>query len=120
MKALLIARANIVRMFRDRLGLVFVFAMPVVIIVVFGLAFGGGGTRYIGIADADASPLSTELVASIEQDRGSLEIKRFSSPADLRDAVQRNTVEMGLAIPAGYEAAIRSGGQGPLEYISRP
>lgn len=120
MKALLIARANIVRMFRDRLGLVFVFAMPVVIIVVFGLAFGGGGTRYIGIADADASVLSTELVAGIEQDRGSLEIKRFSSPADLRDAVQRNTVEMGLAIPAGYEASIRSGGQGPLEYISRP
>lgn len=120
MKALLIAHANVLRMFRDRLGLFFVFALPVVIIVVFGLAFGGGGTRYLGIADTDGSPLSTELVASVEQNRGPLEIKRFSSAADLRDAVQRNTVEMGLAIPAGYEAAIRSGGRGPLEYIGRP
>jgi ABC-2 type transport system permease protein len=120
MNALLIARANVVRMFRDRLGLVFVFALPVVIIVVMGLAFGGGGTLYLAIADADRSTLSGELVASIERDRGPLEIKRFDSPAALRDAVQRNTIEMGLVIPAGYEAAILSGDRGSVEYVSRP
>jgi ABC-2 type transport system permease protein len=120
MNALLIARANVVRMFRDRLGLVFVFALPVVIIVVMGLAFGGGGTAYLAIADSDHSALSGELVTSIERDRGPLEIKRFDSPAALRDAVQRNTIEMGVVIPAGYEAAILSGGRGSLEYVSRP
>jgi ABC-2 type transport system permease protein len=120
MNALLIARANVVRMFRDRLGLVFVFALPVVIIVVMGLAFGGGGTRYLAITDADRSTLSDELVATIESDRGALEIKRFDSPAALRDAVQRNTIEMGVVIPAGYEAAIMSGGNGSLEYVYRP
>jgi ABC-2 type transport system permease protein len=120
MNALLIARANVVRMFRDRLGLVFVFALPVVIIVVMGLAFGGGGTAYLAIADSDHSALSGELVTSIERDRGPLEIKRFDSPAALRDAVQRNTIEMGVVIPDGYEAAILSGGRGSLEYVSRP
>jgi ABC-2 type transport system permease protein len=120
MNALLIARANVVRMFRDRLGLVFVFALPVVIIVVMGLAFGGGGTPYLAIADSDQSALSGELVASIERGRGPLEIKRYDSPEALRDAVQRNTIEMGVVIPAGYEAAILSGGRGPLEFVSRP
>jgi ABC-2 type transport system permease protein len=120
MNALLIARANVVRMFRDRLGLVFVFALPVVIIVVMGLAFGGGGTPYLAITDADRSTLSGELVAMIESDRGALEIMQFDSPAALRDAVQRNTIEMGVVIPAGYEAAIMSGGSGSLEYVYRP
>jgi ABC-2 type transport system permease protein len=120
MNALLIARANVTRMFRDRIGLVFTFALPVVIIVVMGLAFGGGGTRSIAIADADGSALSGELVASIERDRGALEVKRFDSVQALRDAVQRNTTEMGLVIPSGYEAAILSGQVGSLEYVSRP
>jgi ABC-2 type transport system permease protein len=120
MTALLIARANLVRMFRDRIGLVFTFALPVVIIVVMGLAFGGQGTRHIGIVDADGSPLSTELVAAIDAKRGPLVIERFGSAAALRDAVQRNTVDMGLVIPAGYDAAIRSNAAGQLEYVARP
>jgi ABC-2 type transport system permease protein len=120
MNALLIARANVTRMFRDRIGLVFTFALPVVIIVVMGLAFGGSGTRSIGIADADRSTLSAELVTSIERDRGAIEVERFDSAGALRDAVQRNTIEMGLVIPSGYEAAILSGRVGSLEYVSRP
>jgi ABC-2 type transport system permease protein len=56
----------------------------------------------------------------IESDRGALEIMQFDSPAALRDAVQRNTIEMGVVIPAGYEAAIMSGGSGSLEYVYRP
>jgi ABC-2 type transport system permease protein len=120
MNAMLIARTNVVRMFRDRLGLVFVFALPMVIIVVMGLAFGGGGTSYVAISDADQSALSEELIANIDRSRGPLEIKRFDSPEGLRDAVGRNTIEMGLVIPAGYEAAILSGGTGSLEYVSRP
>lgn len=119
MNALLIARANVTRMFRDRIGLVFTFALPVVIIVVMGLAFGGSGTRSIAIADEDGSALSGELVASIERDRGALEVRRLDETA-LRDAVQRNAIEMGLVIPAGYEAAVLSGGTGSLEYVARP
>ncbi len=120
MKALLIAQANIVRMFRDRIGLVFTFILPIVIIVVMGLAFGGQGARHIGIADADGSPLSSDLIAAIEQTRGPIELKRFDTAADLRDAVQRNTIDMGLVIPAGYEDAVRDGGIGRLEYVTRP
>jgi len=120
MKALLIARANIVRMLRDRIGLVFIFVLPVVIIVVMGLAFGGQGTRHIGFVDADASPLSIELIDTIDRKGGPLELKRFGSAAGLSDAVQRNAIDMGLVIPPGYDDAIRNGGTGQLEYVARP
>ncbi len=120
MKALLIARANIVRMLRDRIGLVFTFVLPAVIIVVMGLAFGGQGTRQIGFVDADASPLSIELIDTIDRKGGPLELKRFGSAAGLSDAVQRNAIDMGLVIPPGYDDAIRNGGTGQLEYVARP
>ena len=120
MNALLIARANVTRMFRDRIGLVFTFIVPVVIIVVMGMAFGGQGVPHVGIADVDASPLSAELIASIERTRGPVELRTFGTPESLRDAVQRNTVDMGLVIPAGYEAAIREGGTGKVVYVGRP
>ena len=120
MKLFVIARANIVRMLRDRSGLFFIFALPVVIIVVFGLAFGGAGTRYIGIADLDGSPFSTELVAGIEANVGPLEIKRFETAEALRDAVQRNSLEIGLAIQPGYDGTLRSGGIAEVESYTRP
>jgi ABC-2 type transport system permease protein len=118
-KALVIARANIVRMLRDRSGLFFIFALPVVIIVVFGLAFGGGGRSSIGIVDADGSALSQALVADIEANRGELEVRRLASTAEMVDAVQRNTLQLGVTIPAGYDAAIRGGGQGRVETVGR-
>jgi ABC-type Na+ efflux pump permease subunit len=120
MKALLIARANVTRMFRDRIGLVFTFILPAVIIVVMGMAFGGQGVPHVGIANVDASPLSAELVTAIDRTRGPIELRTFGTAESLRDAVQRNTVDMGLVIPAGYEAAIRAGGTGQVEYVGRP
>ena len=121
MKVLAIARANVIRMLRDRLGLFFVFALPVVIIVVFGLAFGGGGgPRYLAVADEDRSAMSTELLALIEEGRGPLEIRALGSAAEVRDAVERNSAELGVVVLAGYDAAIRAGDPASVEFVSRP
>jgi ABC-2 type transport system permease protein len=120
MKPFAIARVNVVRMLRDREGLFFVFALPMVIVVVLGLAFGGAGTRELGVADVDGGPFATELAAAIEANRGPLEIRRFASIEALRDAVQRNQVDMGLAVPAGFDAALREGRTASVEYVSRP
>jgi ABC-2 type transport system permease protein len=120
MKPLAIAWINVVRLFRDRQGLFFVFGLPVVIIVVFGLAFGGQGTRQVGVANEDDGPLAAELVAMLDDSGGSLEIETFATAAALRDAVQRNRVDMGIAIPAGYGAALERGGTAQVEYVARP
>lgn len=120
MKMLTIAWFNIVRLFRDRQGLVFVFAMPIAIIVVFGLAFGGQGVRELGIANADEGALSAEIVAMLDDPDGAVEIRAFGSPEALRDAVQHNRVDMGIVIPEGFDSAVRNGGTATVEFVARP
>ena len=120
MKVLTIAWFNIVRLFRDRQGLVFVFAMPIAIIVVFGLAFGGQGVRELGIANADEGALSAEIVAMLDDPDGAVEIRAFGSPEALRDAVQHNRVDLGIVIPDGFDPAVRNGGTATVEFVARP
>ena len=120
MKALRIAEVGVVRMLRDRQGLFFVFALPVVIIVVFGLAFGGTGVREIGVVDEDRSSFSNELVAAIDTTPGALEVRSYASIDALRDAVQANVVDIGLAVPVGFGEALLSGDVAAVEYVLRP
>ena len=120
MKALRIAEVGVVRMLRDRQGLFFVFALPVVIIVVFGLAFGETGVREIGVVDEDRSSFSNELVAAIDTTPGALEVRSYASIDALRDAVQANVVDIGLAVPVGFGEALLSGDVAAVEYVLRP
>jgi ABC-2 type transport system permease protein len=120
MKALAIAATNVRRMLRDRLGLFFVFVLPTVIIVVMGIAFGGQRAPRVGVAVGDGGPLAAELVATLDADSIGLDLRRFESVEAVRGAVERGEVEMGLAIPAGYDAALRSGAQGRVVYIVPP
>jgi ABC-2 type transport system permease protein len=120
MKALTIAWYNVVRLFRDRQGLVFVFAMPIAIIVVFGLAFGGQGVRELGVVNADDGPLSAEVVDLLEGLDGPVAIRSFDSPEALRDAVQRNQVDTGIVIRDGFDAALRNGASATVEFVARP
>jgi ABC-2 type transport system permease protein len=120
-KALAIARANFVRTARDRQGLFFIVLLPMILIIVLGTTYGGQGSERVGVADADGGPFARELVADIAASKEArIEIRSFGSVADLRDAVSRGFVEFGLSIPAGYDAALRSGGTASVEYVATP
>jgi linearmycin/streptolysin S transport system permease protein len=118
-KVLAIARANLLRTTRDRLGLFFILVLPMILIVVLGLTYGGFNSARIGIADADGGPLATEVVDGIELGGIDLAIRSYGDPDDLRDAVRRGFVEVGLVIPAGYDATLRAGGEAPLEVVAQ-
>jgi len=122
MKILVIARANLVRTARDRLGLFFIVLMPMIIIITLGINYGGQGSVRVGVADADGGALAVELVSSIAAATGDarIEIDRYGSVAELRDAAARGYVQFGLAIEAGYDAALRSGRQGALQFVEPP
>jgi ABC-2 type transport system permease protein len=120
MKALEIARVGMLRTLRDRMGLFFIVVLPMLLVVVLGMTYGGMNTARIGIADQDRSPVSEALSGSLQTTDVRLEIRRYDTVADLRDAVERGFVEIGLAIPAGYDAALRAGGQASVEIIAQP
>jgi ABC-2 type transport system permease protein len=120
MKALEIARVSILRTFRDRMGLFFIVVLPMILVIVLGMTYGGMSAARVGIADEDGSPLSDALIGDLQTTDVRLEIRRYDTATELDDAVERGFIEIGLAIPTGYDAALRGGGQAPLEVVAQP
>ena len=90
------------------------------IILLLGSAFGGAGRARIGVVGGTgrpAGPLRSRVRSPRQQ---SVRIERYASEGSLQNAVARGTVEAGLVIPAGYDAAARSGRSVRLRYFARP
>lgn len=119
MKALSIARTNMLRTFRDRTGLFFIVILPMILIVVLGMTYGGWNQARVGVAGADGGPLAQDLIGSIHTTEMRLEIRRYGTAAELRDAVERGYVQIGLAIPADYDALLASGGTPQVEIVAQ-
>jgi ABC-2 type transport system permease protein len=122
MKVLVIAWTNLVRTFRDRLGLFFIVLMPMIIIVTLGITYGGQGSVRVGVADADGGPFAVELAESVTAATGDarIEIFPYSTSDELHDAVARGFVQFGLAIEPGYDAALRNGQSGAVRFLAPP
>jgi len=121
MRIAAIVQANLVRTVRDRVALFFSVLLPLIMILVLGLTFGSQSSARVGVVDADGGPLATALVEAISTKADiPVEIRRYDTPAELRDAAARGFVELGIAIPAGYDAALRSGGTATIEYAAPP
>ncbi|OGO56280.1 MAG: hypothetical protein A2Z32_04470, partial [Chloroflexi bacterium RBG_16_69_14] len=120
MRAFAIAGVNLRRLFRDRMGLFFIFVLPVILIVVLGTVFGGRTAPRIGIVVVDSGAFANELVGAIRDGDVQLEVKTSSDEARLRAAVEEGSLELGLVVPAGYDAALRDGGRAELTVIGPP
>ena len=119
MAALEIARVNLLRVVRDRTNLFFVFLLPLIIIVALGAAFGGSGTSRLGVVRTDAGPLGDVLVSTLAAGELDVEIRERGSIDELRQGVEGGQLAFGLAIPPGYDEAIRSGQDVEVTLVSR-
>jgi len=119
-KAFAIAWVESRRSLRDRLSLFFVIVLPLILIIVLGMTYGGMATARVGVVDADGGPLAAELIAAIDATAMPIEVRRYATPDELHDAVERGFVETGLVIEPGYDATLRSGGTATLTYVAQP
>lgn len=120
MRVLAIAEANLRRLFRDRIGLFFIFVLPIVIIVVLGTVFGGSNAPRLGVLIADDGPLTGALVETIRGGEVRLEVRTMPDEATLRSAVEEGSLELGVIVPPGYDAALRDGDRAELTVIGQP
>lgn len=120
MRALAIAGVNLRRLFRDRTGLFFIFVLPVILIVVLGTVFGGRTAPRLGVVVLDSGPFATELVDAIRDGDVRLEVRTPADEARLRAQVEDGSLELGLIVPAGYDTALREGGQAEVTVIGLP
>ena len=78
MKILAIGWINVRRALRDRTGLFFLVALPLMLVFIIGIAFGGTSTPVLGIL-GQAGALSAEP---------GLRVRAFADEAGLRTAVE--------------------------------
>ncbi|HEX6129607.1 MAG TPA: ABC transporter permease [Candidatus Limnocylindria bacterium] len=119
MKVFVIAWTSMRRTLRDRMGLFFIIVLPMILIVVLGMTYGGMGRARVGVSMDGAGPLAEDLVDGMSMGVIALEVRRYETPAELRDAVEGGYVEIGLIIPPGYDAALRGGQSPTIEYVSQ-
>ncbi len=94
MKILSIGWINVRRALRDRTGLFFLVALPLMLVFIIGAAFGSAGTPLLGVV-GDAGALRAE---------SAMRVQDFSDEAELRAAVEHGEASAGL---------IRASGQTP-------
>jgi ABC-2 type transport system permease protein len=119
MKALVMAGSALRRLARDRLALFFLVLLPVVIILIIGLAFGDAGSERlpVGVADEGAGRLGSELRAGLETSPA-LDARAYDDADALGKAVRRGVVAAGVVVPAGYDEALRAGRRADVTFVT--
>jgi ABC-2 type transport system permease protein len=117
-KALVMAASGLRRLARDRLALFFLVLLPVVIILIIGLAFGDAGSERlpVGVADLGAGRLGSELRAELAASPA-LEPRAYTDRDALGKAVRRGVVAAGVVLPAGYDQALRAGRPSEVSFV---
>jgi ABC-2 type transport system permease protein len=118
MKPLAIAVANLRRLFRDRSNLFFVFILPLALVLLIGLQFGGGFEPRLGVVEA-APGSQAETVASYLRGRGGVKVVSFIDEGALRGAVERGSVQAAMTFPADFDESLAQGASTTIGFIAR-
>lgn len=109
MSVLAIAATSLRRYLRDRTAMFFVVALPVLVIVIVGATATGFDHFRIAVVDRESGPLGAELTAALDRS-SALEVRHFTSESEAATAARRGEVTVAVIIPAGFDAALRGGG----------
>lgn len=116
-RSLTIARANLVRLLRDRLGLFFILVLPLIIVLVTGLQFGGGFEPRVGLLARDGGELADELAEVLERD---WQIERYTDADALTRDVEDGAIAFGVALPDRYTERLLAGDRLEIAYHAAP
>jgi ABC-2 type transport system permease protein len=116
-KALDLARINLLRQVRDRSDLFFVFVLPTIVIVAIGLQFGGSARARLGIVAPPGDTAAQALVTALAADSMRFDIRRLDDVAELTAQVERGQLEAGVVIPDDFAAALAGDGRVKVQYL---
>jgi ABC-2 type transport system permease protein len=120
MRVWTIAAKSLRRMLRDRSNVFFVFILPMLLIVLIGLAFGGGAGQTIAVS-ADVEPDGDgERILTALEGAPALEVHLYATEAAVEEAVARGWADAGVIIPAEIDRPVGSGGDVSLGFYARP
>lgn len=119
-KILALGWVNLLRQARDRSNFFFVFILPTIIIVALGIQFSGTQRARLGVVTPPSDAFATALVEELRASDVRLEVRNVPTEAELRSAVERGQLEIGLVIPDGYADALRAPGTARVQFLGTP
>ncbi len=115
---LAVARVAILRLFRDRSNIFFIFIFPLALVLLLGLSFGGSVSLRIGVAGGVGDPSVAAVIADLEA--RDVTVIRHADAADLVAAVERNEVAAGIVLPDDLRNRLLAGDTAPTSFVARP
>ena len=109
-----IAAVELRRLLTDRTALFFGIVLPIAIITVTGIAFGGEPNADVAVVDLDRSERSAELIESLDQ-LETLNVETADNADAARTRIKRAEAVGGLVIPAGYGSDLDAGADVTVE-----
>jgi ABC-2 type transport system permease protein len=103
--------ANLQRLARDRIGLVFIVLVPFLLIAVIGLsdATNGGGATTLGLVAPPAPDATTDRLLEALADEPTLDLLRYDAEAAMTADVRRRELPAGIVVPPDLEARLAAG-----------
>ncbi|MDQ3783039.1 MAG: ABC transporter permease [Actinomycetota bacterium] len=120
MKVLAIVAAALLRFVRERSNVFFVFILPLGIILLIGVQFGGEFRPTVGVHLAPGAGAVGAEVVRILGATDEVEVRTYDTEAALVDAVERGGLAAGVALPGDLEATLAAGGAGEIGFVARP
>jgi ABC-2 type transport system permease protein len=115
--------ANLRRLARDRISLVFIVAVPFLLIVLIGISNPGGqgpSGRPVGlVAPVGPDGPAARLVALLD-DEPALRLTRFDDVEAMTAAVRRRVQAAGIEIPSDLTARLNAGGDAEVRFHTDP
>jgi len=118
-KTLAIAAMSLRRLLRDRTNLFFIFALPLVLILVFGLVFGNGLSTRVALVVPEGDEAAARLVDRISAS-DAYDVVFASDVDDARARIRRSDVDAAIVIPDGYGADLAAGENVEISYYASP
>lgn len=119
MKAVSIALVDLKRMLRERSNIFFVFILPIALVLLIGVQFGGGGQLSIGVSQEDDGPIARAIVDALEAG-DSLRVVSFDTSEEVVTATERGNVQAGVLLPPEMDRDAASGDRIEIGYVNRP
>ena len=115
-RTLAIMRKSLNQIFNDRRTVAFIFVMPIVLILVFGLGFGGQPTDIsVAYANLDSGPIGAEILADMPP--GTLNLHRVSDNSTAYAGVHDGTYSAALVFGPNFSRDLATGNATLIVYV---
>jgi ABC-2 type transport system permease protein len=118
-KVLAFAGTALRRFVRERSNVFFVFILPIGIILLVGVQFGGDVRPVVGVhLEEGAGPVGAEIVRRLDEgDR--VTVRSFDDEEDLVRAVEQGSVSAGIDLPGDLGQALAAGATAEVGFVAR-